>query len=89
MLDIIFLFLLLIFAILIIFSVITGVKQKSIHYKNNDKFFFLDKTVTDTIRGISILMIMLAHIVQQLDDRLILNFTGGKYIKLIVFSWGG
>ena len=89
MLNIIFLLLLLVFVALIIFSVITGVKQKYINYNNNDKFFFLDKTVTDTIRGISILMIMLAHIVQQLDDRLVLNFTGGKYIKLIVFSWGG
>ena len=82
------LLLLLIFFGLVIVSVINGIIQNILLAKSNGNKMFLDRSVTDTLRGIAILMIMLAHIVQQLGERLEFQFTGGKYIKLLVFSWG-
>lgn len=87
-----FLSLLLVYGIFVIYSIINGYKIKKENYlKFNDNLHLeiLEKPVSDTIRGIAILMIMLAHIVQQLGDRLEIPFFGGIYIKLIVFTWGG
>lgn len=87
MLSVVFLSILLIYVVFVVYSAINGYRAKRFNIIESPKI--LEKSVTDTIRGIAIIMIMMAHIVQQLGDRLSIPIFGGNYIKLLVFSWGG
>lgn len=87
MLSVVFLSILLIYVVFVIYSAINGYRAKRFNIVESPKI--LEKSVTDTIRGIAIIMIMMAHIVQQLGDRLSIPIFGENYIKLLVFSLGG
>ncbi len=82
--TIFFMALLMLYAVLIIISSVKNMGNK--HVAGSQTIF--DRTITDSIRGISIIMIMFAHIVQQLGDRLVIMLPGGAVYRRVVLSWG-
>ena len=71
MLSVVFLSILLIYIVFVVYSAINGYRAKRFNIIESPKI--LEKSVTDTIRGIAIIMIMMAHIVQQLGDRFLVE----------------
>lgn len=79
-----FMALLMLLAVLIIIPSVKNISKK--HGVGFQTIF--DREITESIRGISIIMIMFAHIVQQLGEQLVITLPGGALYKRVVFSWG-
>ena len=75
------------FALMVLSAVVTGLRIRLT--TGHGQIQFLDKSVTNTIRGISITMIMISHIIQQLGERLTFQSKIGQVVKILVFSMGG
>lgn len=72
------------FSAAVIVSLFRGYHQKKINNKN----VLFGRMVTDTIRGISIFIIMFAHVLQQLGNNFAFEFTCGGILHKVIFSWG-
>lgn len=75
------------FNLLLIFFIISLLGGLISTNHKNQNYLFMDRELSDTLHGIAIIMIVLAHIFAQNDD-VIKAIVGGRYILTVVGSWG-